>query len=48
MPAKTTRRDVVGETALLTRVLKAPTLRGSVDRLAQRARASPGGRIRAA
>ncbi|MCE7003296.1 IS21-like element helper ATPase IstB [Kibdelosporangium philippinense] len=36
---KTTGRDLAAEVAYLTRVLKAPTLRESVDRLAQRARA---------
>jgi DNA replication protein DnaC len=37
-PAKTTR-DMTGELAFLTRALKAPTLRESVSRLAERARA---------
>jgi DNA replication protein DnaC len=37
--AKTTPRDVAAEVAFLTRALKAPTLRESVDRLAERARA---------
>jgi DNA replication protein DnaC len=36
---RTTGRDLAAEIAYLTRVLKAPTLRESVDRLAQRARA---------
>jgi DNA replication protein DnaC len=36
--AKTTSRDLAGEVAFLTRALKAPTLRESVPRLAQRAR----------
>jgi DNA replication protein DnaC len=35
----TTGRDLTGEVAFLTRALKAPTLRESVPRLAQRARA---------
>jgi DNA replication protein DnaC len=39
MPAKTTGRDLVAELAFLTRALKAPTLRTSVARLAERARA---------
>jgi DNA replication protein DnaC len=40
-PAKTTikGRDLTAELAFLTRALKAPTLRGSVGRLAERARA---------
>src|SRR5690349_43181 len=38
MPTKTAARDVVAEIAFLTRALKAPTLRESVDRLAERAR----------
>jgi hypothetical protein len=38
MPTKTTR-DLTGELAFLTRALKAPTLRDSVSRLAERARA---------
>jgi DNA replication protein DnaC len=40
MPVKTstTSRDVVAEVAFLTRALKAPTLRESVPRLAERAR----------
>jgi DNA replication protein DnaC len=37
--AKTAPRDVAAEVAYLTRALKAPTLRESVDRLAERARA---------
>jgi DNA replication protein DnaC len=37
--AKTAPRDVVAEVAYLTRALKAPTLRESVGRLAERARA---------
>jgi DNA replication protein DnaC len=36
---KTTARDVTAEVAFLTRALKAPTLRESVTRLAERARA---------
>src|SRR6476619_4518238 len=36
--AKTTTRDVSAEVAFLTRALKAPTLRESVQRLAERAR----------
>ena len=36
---KTTPRDLTAEVAFLTRALKAPTLRESVDRLAERARA---------
>jgi DNA replication protein DnaC len=39
MPAKATARDLAAELAFLTRALKAPTLRGSVARLAERARA---------
>ena len=39
MPTKTTSRDLAAEVAFLTRALKAPTLRNSVDRLAERARA---------
>jgi DNA replication protein DnaC len=40
MPAKTTTsRDLTAEVAFLTRALKAPTLRESVPRLADRARA---------
>jgi DNA replication protein DnaC len=39
MPAKTATRDLTGELAFLTRALKAPTLRTSVARLAERARA---------
>jgi DNA replication protein DnaC len=42
MPPATTAtkgRDLTGELAFLTRALKAPTLRGSVARLAERARA---------
>jgi DNA replication protein DnaC len=38
-PAKTTTRDLASEVAFLTRALKAPTLRESVARLAERARA---------
>jgi hypothetical protein len=37
-PTKTPR-DLTGELAFLTRALKAPTLRQSVSRLAERARA---------
>ena len=37
--AKTAGRDLTGEVAFLIRALKAPTLRESVDRLAERARA---------
>ena len=37
--AKTAARDTTGEIAFLTRALKAPTLRESVPRLAERARA---------
>lgn len=37
--AKTASRDLAAEVAFLTRALKAPTLRESVSRLAQRARA---------
>jgi DNA replication protein DnaC len=37
--AKTPPRDLAGEVAYLTRALKAPTLRESVTRLAERARA---------
>jgi DNA replication protein DnaC len=36
---KTTARDVAGEIAYLSRALKAPTLRESAGRLAERARA---------
>jgi DNA replication protein DnaC len=36
--AKTTSRDLAAEVAFLTRALKAPTLRESVSRLAERAR----------
>ena len=36
--AKPATRDVVAEVAFLTRALKAPTLRESVSRLAERAR----------
>ena len=36
--AKTTARDITSEIAFLTRALKAPTLRESVPRLAERAR----------
>ena len=39
MAAKTQTRDVSAEVAFLTRALKAPTLRESVTRLAERARA---------
>ena len=42
MPARTAAvaaRDIGAELAFLTRALKAPTLRGSVARLAERARA---------
>ena len=39
MAAKTTARDTAAEIAFLTRALKAPTLRESVPRLAERARA---------
>src|SRR5438128_3615462 len=39
MATNTTARDLAAEVAFLTRALKAPTLRESVDRLAQRARA---------
>ena len=47
MPAaKTTpARDVAAEIAFLTRALKAPTLRESVDRLAERFPAVPKDRI---
>jgi DNA replication protein DnaC len=38
-PAKTASRDLTAEVAFLTRALKAPTLRESVERLAERARA---------
>ena len=38
MAAKAASRDVTGELAFLTRALKAPTLRESVPRLAERAR----------
>jgi hypothetical protein len=38
MATKTTGRDLVAELAFLTRALKAPTLRTSVARLAERAR----------
>lgn len=38
-PTSTSARDLTGEVAFLTRALKAPTLRNSVSRLAQRARA---------
>ena len=37
--SKTATRDLAGEVAFLTRALKAPTLRESVGRLAERARA---------
>lgn len=37
--AKTTPRDTAAEVAFLTRALKAPTLRESVSRLAERAKA---------
>jgi DNA replication protein DnaC len=39
MTAAKTARDTAAEVAFLTRALKAPTLRESVDRLADRARA---------
>ena len=39
MATKTAGRDLVAELAFLTRALKAPTLRTSVARLAERARA---------
>ncbi len=39
MAAKTAARDTTAEIAFLTRALKAPTLRESVPRLAERARA---------
>ena len=39
MTSKTTTRDVTAEVVFLTRALKAPTLRESVGRLAERARA---------
>jgi DNA replication protein DnaC len=39
MATKTASRDLTGELAFLTRALKAPTLRQSVARLAERARA---------
>src|ERR1700753_1643877 len=39
MTAKATSRDATAEIAFLTRALKAPTLRESVPRLAERARA---------
>jgi DNA replication protein DnaC len=39
MPAKTATRDLNGELTFLTRALKAPTLRNSAARLAERARA---------
>ena len=38
-PSSSAARDLGGEVAFLTRALKAPTLRESVPRLAQRARA---------
>jgi DNA replication protein DnaC len=38
MAARTTTRDLAAELAFLTRALKAPTLRASVARLAERAR----------
>src|SRR4051794_15555349 len=38
-PAKAPARDLAAEVAFLTRALKAPTLRESVPRLAERARA---------
>jgi hypothetical protein len=38
-PAKTAAQDTTAEIAFLTRALKAPTLRESVPRLAERARA---------
>jgi hypothetical protein len=37
--SKTAARDVTAEVSFLTRALKAPTLRESVARLAERARA---------
>jgi hypothetical protein len=37
--AKTAARDLAAEVAFLTRALKAPTLRESAGRLAERARA---------
>jgi hypothetical protein len=37
--SKTAARDLTGEIAYLTRALKAPTLRESAGRLAERARA---------
>ena len=39
MPAKAPARDLTAELAFLTRALKAPTLRESIPRLAERARA---------
>ena len=39
MPATKASRDLTAEVAFLTRALKAPTLRDSVRRLADRARA---------
>jgi len=39
MATKAPARDLTGELAFLTRALKAPTLRESVPRLAERARA---------
>ena len=39
MAAKTSARDTTAEIAFLTRALKAPALRASVPRLAERARA---------
>lgn len=39
MPTTTKARDMTAEIAFLTRALKAPTMRESVDRLAERARA---------
>jgi DNA replication protein DnaC len=41
MPAKTIARDLAAEVAFLTRALKAPALRESAGRLAERARAEP-------
>lgn len=38
---KTAARDLTAEVAFLTRALKAPTLRESVDRFAERARTQP-------
>ena len=41
MPATTPARDTIAEIAYLTRALKAPTLRDSAERLAERGEASP-------